>query len=137
MSHDGYNTVGKVIKKHCFFGILPFHVEKAEDEDNSYHSPVQELKHSGCAEVGLEQVGPRCSQQPEDGEGYGAVDAEREEEAVGENHTGDGAELVEEVDGRGEARGHVLDLRKRPAEAASVVHQGPGHVTEREGHREN
>lgn len=87
----------------------------------------------GCAEVGPEPVGPRCGQQPGHGEADCGVAAEQEEEAVAEDVAGDGAHLVEEVDGRGQAPGHLPGMRQGDAQAAAVVHQGPGDVQEGEG----
>ena len=118
------------------FGVLPFDIEKREREDDPYDCPVEKLKTSGCAEVGFKQVCPGCPQQPQDGEGYHAVGAQHEEEAVTQDVAADGTEFVEEVDNCGEARGHLPDMGEGSAQAAAVVHQGPGNVKEGEGHRE-
>lgn len=84
----------------------------------------------------MKQVCPGCPQQPKDGEGYSAVGAQYEKETVAEDVAGDGTEFVEEVDNCGEARWHLLDMGEGSAQAAAVVHQGPGNVKEGEGHRQ-
>lgn len=49
---------------------------------------------------------------------------------------GDGAEFVEEVDYCRGSRGHLTDIGEGSAQAAAIVHQGPGDVKEGEHHRQ-
>lgn len=133
-SRDVYDRMERVVEDHGYFGVLPLDVEKGEREDDPGDGSVQELQAPGRAEVGLEHMCPGCAQQPEDGEGDRAVGAQYEEEGVAEDVAGDGAELVEEVDCCGEARGHLPDAGQGSAQAAAIVHQGPGDVKEGEQH---
>lgn len=94
------------------------------------------LEACGRAEVGLEQVRPDCPQQPDDGEANCGVGAQYEEECVAEDVAGDGAEFVEEVDYCRGSRGHLTDMGEGSAQAAAIVHQGPGDVKEGEHHRQ-
>lgn len=109
-SQNVYKSVCNVISDHLHFCVLPFHVEKGERQDDSYDRLVEKLMASGWAKAGFEQVCPGWSQQPDDGEGYCAVGAQHEEEAVAEDVASDGAKFVEEVDSSREARGHVCDV---------------------------
>lgn len=129
-----YKSIQQVVDDHFYFGVLSFDVEKGEREDDSDDCSVQKLKPPGWAEVGLNHMCPGRPQQPEDAEGYGAVGAQYEEEGVAEDVAGDGAEFVEEVDCCGEAGGHLIYMGERSAQAAAVVHQGPGNVKEGERH---
>lgn len=128
-----HRGVEKVVDDHGLPRVLPFDVEEGEHEDDPDDPAVQELQAPGRAEVGPQQVGPGGGQQPGDGEADCGVAAQQEEEAVAEDVGGDGAHLVEEVDGRGQAPGHLPGVRQGDAQAAAVVHQGPSDVQEGEG----
>lgn len=128
-----HRRIEKVVDDHGLARVLPFDVEEGEQEDDPDDGPVQELQAPGCAEVGPQSVGPGGAQQPGDGEAECSVAAQQEEEAVAEDVAGDGAHLVEEVNGRGHAPGHLPGMRQGDAQAAAVVHQGPGDVQEGEG----
>lgn len=128
-----HRAVEKVVGNHGFPRVLPFDVEEGEHEDDPDHCSVPELQAPGCAEVSPEPVGPGSGQQPGHSETDCGVAAEQEEEAIAEDVAGDGANFVEEVDGRGQAPGHLPDVRQGDAQAAAVVHQGPGDVQEGEG----
>lgn len=124
-----------VIDGHGYLRVLPFDIEKGEHEDGSNDGPVEKLQAVGWAEVGAKRVCKGCPQQPEEGEGHGAVGAQHEEEAVAEDAAGDGTEFVQEVDCCGKAGGHLPDKGEGSAQAAAIVHQGPGDIKEGWGHR--
>lgn len=116
---------------------LPFDVEKSEGEDDPHDGSVQKLLASGWAELRVKTVCPGRPQQPDDGESHRAVDAEYEEQGVSEDTAGDGEQFIEEVDCSWDSAGHFLDIRKRSAQALTIVYQSPGGINKGERDPQN